>query len=353
MLKVPDEASFMMSLGGQGNAACWTLHGRSRVALADATYGRSARTVLLVTWGATQTPMHRLVGQRTWSARLGELEVGTSPLRLEHPSFQVEIPGVPVGRWYGSLEAYACEPHGFLDGANEDHFAAVVTLWIRLTPPGTAGDCGEQDGSAVSLYVNELGFVLCDAPRVDRILDARSDEISAAGGILEAVGSTSVGEELLDDGAFFPIWGMRPWLYRIATQGAGATLCPLGHEVASPLVFRMAEVASRIRVIPGDCLRGATRIDWARWPVIDLPGTGDGLKISSFVSGGPEPIDPHHAVGIVPTVWLARTPEVPRGANSARYTLTSYDPLSRYPVSAGVERAVHAAGAKPTRVSGY
>ncbi len=345
MLPAPDQSSFMMSLGGQGNAAGWTLQGANRLVLPQATHGRSARTVLVITWGAAPPAMNGLVGQRTRSELLGELEVGGAPLRLEHPAVWAGIPGVPAGRWSAWFEAYASDPQGFSTGVNEDHFAAVVTLWIRLTRAGTSERPAEQDGAALSLYVDELGFVLCDPPRVDRILAARRDEIDGAGGILEAVGSGMLGEALLDDGAFFPIWGMRPWLYRIATPGAGATLCPLGHEVASPVVFRSAGFAAGIRVIPGSCLRSAARIDWERWPVLELPGTGDGLQIGSFVSGGPEPIDPDHAVGIVPTVWLARTLDVPAGPNSACYGLTGYDPLSRYQASVGPERVARAEGA--------
>ncbi len=341
----PMTDSWMMSFGGQGNTEGWSICAADRsLAMPDIRFGRAAWTTLFVTWGDDVPGLHAVVGAPLpgqvsipgdpggGATDLGRLVVDDG-LRLEHPAGARRVTGIPAGRYRVWFRARAADVSAVSD---EEHFSAVVTLGLHLSAL-EAPDPPEfrQDGEALNLRLDELGLVLCDPPIVDRVLQQRQDLVRRQGGILDAIAGSSLAEELLDSGAFLPVWGMRPWVYRVASGGVRSTVCPLGHRVGEPVTLHASGFRAGVHVVPGGVLRGADTVDWGRWPVLGLRGAGPALRLSTFVTGGPEPLDPDRSVGILATIWLSRCAEPPEEPNSLHYLLADFNPLNACETDAG------------------
>src|SRR5512142_1633070 len=267
----------MVGLGGQGNAAGWRVRGASgsTSVVPAATYRRSARTVAVLTWGGTPPPMHPVAGVVTGQGPLGPLDVGDAGVSLEHPAYQADVPEVPPGRYDGWFASFAADALRFdgdrpgdLDPDDEldrDGSFAVVTIWVHLQPSGGTPPClvpPDACGNAhLTAHLDEHGVVLADPTAVDRALAGHEDEIAARGGLLAAIAATDLGEELVDAGAFFPVWNMRPWTYRFAGPVERPVLCPFGEPVGAPVELAASAYASGIRVVSGHDLGSVTRVD--------------------------------------------------------------------------------------------
>lgn len=303
---VPIGGSFLCSLGGQGHAVGVGLSIGNDLTLAVpySPRGDPARTILCLTVGDTR-PMHPVAGVMQAQFALGTIDVADpSTVRLSNRmgNYQLDAGTIPVGRYLASASVFLSRP-----AFTTDSFSEVVTVDITLcgsVPLGT-GSGHPGSGSGLSLRVSEYGFVMVD-PR--RFVEEVTRRVGAGTrDLISLIGSTELGHELAREGVFFPVWSIRPWVYRLAA-GLGGYRLPLGREVIGRRLFPCSPGATELAVIPGEALsKWPGRIEEA-WPRIAIPpGTG-ALSVSVFVSGGYEPIDPTLVVGIIPTFVLERSP---------------------------------------------
>jgi len=329
----PLDGSMVLSLAGQASATEWRLVGPDSgqvIDVPDASHRHSARTMVVVQSVPTTGVLNPSVGTLISVSEIGEVDVGDSQfLILEHPRQRVRIYGLRRGRARVVATIYLAE--AMLAGRGDGDFSSIVTIHLELrhceegplVEPPKVGAL-----RALTMRLDEFGFVLVDETKARKMLGAYSSAIESAGGIMEAFGASELGEAMIDAGAMIPVWGMRPWVYRLASVQVG-DVCPFGREVLAPVVVRNATFADGARLIPGSELRGRCHVDFSRWPVLDL-GCGDSLAVSAYVSGGFEPINPVVPVGIVPTFVVLRIDAAAGPLNSQRYPLVQSNPIEAY-----------------------
>ncbi|MEX1367864.1 MAG: hypothetical protein AB1Z98_32345 [Nannocystaceae bacterium] len=271
-------------------------------------------------------PLHPMVGARL---RSEVFEVGqgerAGPWRLSLNRGKFETLVQTQGRRFDSIvaEVYRREP----EWADDREYHSLVSVVFRLRngearSPDAAGDDGVR---SVMGACDHLGMVLIDFEATRAALEREG--LAEVDDLIAVFGSTEVGTELMSRGELIPIWGMRPWLYRLVRLPAQRSWCPLGCFVASTSGIPMAAGSGGLTVVPGRSLSRWQELGQERWPRLqrrDPASRSWGLELS--ILDGFEPIDPASRVGVLPTILMVERSVEP--VSAADVPFAGVDPFA-------------------------
>ena len=255
---------------------------------------------------AAHSALGVLVGESSYETNL-EGSTGATSLLLANGDYSLdidlELPNVRLvrARTYRSWPSWA----------EEREFHSVVTLLFDLFEAalgtrGAAGSCAGRaiDGGWLLGPCDHLGVVLLDVLEVAGRLSAEGLEGSAD--LIELLGSHVLADELVAHGAVIPVWGMRPWLYRVVSPAPSPRFLPLGRKVGSSFEYRFSSARSRLSVVRGADLCRWNRVRDGSPPSISFSREPvEGVEVSVYSATGFEPMFPELEVAVLPTIVIS------------------------------------------------
>lgn len=265
------------------------------------------------TRGAAPVPLHPMVGERLHESETS-LPAGVHPgpwaLVLNRGRFTTEIDVGERSFDRVIVEVYRKKP----DWGDDPAYHSLVTLVFRLRSEGVPErvvlSSHERSTVAVLGPCDHLGMVLLDVEATTSILEREG--LADATDLIAVFGNTEVGTELIRRGELVPLWGMRPWLYRLSVLGPGRAWCPLGGLVAPVQHVPTPPGLRRLTVVPGRALLRWDELRLNLWPQIALVDPARrSLRLELWSLAGFEPITPGQEVGILPTFVVTESAEIP------------------------------------------
>ncbi|SLK09611.1 MULTISPECIES: hypothetical protein [unclassified Paenibacillus] len=206
---------------------------------------------------------------------LGDFAEGEYELRI---SLHVKTPRIAEG----PLEP---EQHAMVK------YAQVVTVAICLFPaevvqmnevPETVWT---RDNHVFDSY-GSGGFILADLPRMAK----RVEDLIGSGShnLIEQFSEGDLSDTLLEEGLMAIAWGVTPWCYSIysAPDEHSRTILSvdkLGEEPQTTGIYRVHPEIKQLSIVPVNELAYWPSCAEKAWPVIDVPGEGETLRMDLYV----------------------------------------------------------------------
>ncbi|MDR9745898.1 MULTISPECIES: hypothetical protein [Paenibacillus] len=206
---------------------------------------------------------------------LGEFAEGEYELRI---SLHVKTPRIAEG----PLEP---EQHAMVK------YAQVVTVAICLFPAeavqmnAVPGKVWTRDNHVFDSY-GSGGFILADLPRMAK----RVEDLIGSGNhnLIEQFSEGDLSDTLLEEGLMAIAWGVTPWCYSIysAPDEHSRTLLSvdkLGDEPQTTGIYRVHSGIKQLSIVPVNELAYWPSCAEKAWPVIDVAGDGETLRMDLYV----------------------------------------------------------------------
>lgn len=256
-------------------------------------------------------PLHPMVGQRL---RIAEVTMGVGTregpwrLVLNRGRFVTDVETRARSFDRVLVEVFRRVP----DWADDRAYHSLVTVVFRLRAGEAkpAPDLTEDGGLAVVGVCDHLGMVLLDLGATRALLEREG--LADTDDFIAVLGSTEIGDELVRDGSLIPLWGMRPWLYRLVVPSDRPTWLPLGSEVTPSQRAPRPPNTRTLTVAPGRALLDVPTFLAQDWPTIRLRDErARSLHVGLWSLLGYEPIAPVMEAVVLPTFLLCESSDPP------------------------------------------
>lgn len=170
-------------------------------------------------------------------------------------------------------------------------YAQVVTVAICLFP----ADAIQMNPAIKAVWTRENhvfdgygsgGFILADLPRMAK----RVEELIGSGNhnLIEQFGEGNLSDTLLDEGLMAIAWGVTPWCYSIFSapdkaSGLELSVDKLGDEPLTTGLYRVHAESKQLSIVPVNELAYWPSCAEKEWPVIDIAGEGETLRMDLYV----------------------------------------------------------------------
>ncbi|QOS79242.1 hypothetical protein JNUCC31_32105 [Paenibacillus sp. JNUCC31] len=170
-------------------------------------------------------------------------------------------------------------------------YAQVVTVAICLFPADAVQRSTEPE--AVWTRENHVfdsygsgGFILADLPRMAKRVEA----LIGPGNhnLIEQIAEGDLSDTLLDEGLMAMAWGLSPWCYSIYSapdeaSGLKLSVDKLGDEPLTIGLYRLNAESKQLSIVPVNELANWPACAEKAWPVINVAGEGETLRMDLYV----------------------------------------------------------------------
>lgn len=298
-----------------------------------AAIGSAYQVVCVRCVGVDETPLpaHSCLGELVAMNHYGAGAMSSAcqmSVHLGNDGYEVDVEVDRVDVAFVRVRTYRQQP----SWGDERGFHSVVTVLFDLFEQNPADEAGASAGIGIRPRVlgpenggswagdgllgacDHLGLVFLDLAELGVRLKAH--QVQAPDDLIDFLGTHDLADELVADGVVIPVWGMRPWLYRVAAPGYAHHFLPLGRKVGDSFRYRFSAPLARLSVVPGSELHGWRRVRDGPLPSIQFSGAPvTGVEVTIYTATGYEPISPELEVGVLPTVVLRPLADVEAGCD--------------------------------------
>jgi hypothetical protein len=170
-------------------------------------------------------------------------------------------------------------------------YAQVVTVAICVFP----AEAVQMNTAPKAVWTRENhvfdsygsgGFILADLPRMAKRVEDLID--SGNHNLIEQFGEGDLSDTLLEEGLMAIAWGVTPWCYSIFSapdenSRTKLSVDKLGDEPQATGIYRVHPECKQLSIVPVNELAYWPSCVEKEWPVIDVAGEGETLRVDLYV----------------------------------------------------------------------